>query len=546
MTSSSRPVHAPAALDAALAEWQSVLGVDRARRDARELEVASQATFATSALVCAVLEPSSREEVQAIVQIAGRHRVPIYPVSTGKNWGYGSRVPVHDAALVHLGRMNRILDFNETLGYVTIEPGVTQRQLFEFLQGEGGRFWMDATGASPECSVIGNTMERGFGHTPMGDHCGSACALEVVLASGEVIDTGFARFAGARSGPLGRWGLGPSLDGLFSQSNLGIVTRMSVWLMPAPEAFQAFFFTCTGDDELPPVIDALRPLRMDGTLRSVIHVGNDYKVVAATGRYPWDQTGGRTPLGPEDMARLREALGVGRWSGSGGLYGTAPQVKDAKRRLRRALEGKVPRLQFVDDRVLGLLRRFPRAIGSIMRMDVEKTLAVLEPVYGLLKGVPTSAPLASAYWRKKTGPPASDPDPDRDGCGLLWCSPVLPNTGAAADEVTTLASRVLLEHGFEPQMSISIATARMLVCVVTISYDRAVQGEDESADACFRQLLYELLDRGYPPYRLPVTAMDAVGVPSAFTRTVAAIRAALDVRDIVAPGRYTSATALRD
>jgi 4-cresol dehydrogenase (hydroxylating) len=492
-----------------------------------------------------VVEPVSREELQAIVEIANRHGVPIYPVSTGKNWGYGSRVPVHDAALVHLARMNRILDFNETLGYVTVEPGVTQRQLYEFLQQQGARFWMDATGAGPDCSVIGNTMERGFGHTPMGDHCGSACALEVVLATGEVIETGFGRFDGTRTGPLGRWGLGPSLDGLFSQSNLGIVTRMSVWLMPAPEAFQAFFFTCTGEDDLAPVIDALRPLRMDGTLRSVMHIGNDYKVVAASGRYPWDEVGGRTPLGPDDMSRLRARLGVGRWSGSGGLYGTAVQVKDAKRRLRRALEGKVARLQFVDDRVLRVLKRFPRAIGTLMRMDVEKTLAVLEPVYSLLKGVPTSATLASAYWRKPIAPP-TDPDPDRDGCGLLWCSPVMPNTGTAAREVTDVASRVLIQSGFEPQMSISIASERLLICVITIGYDRDRDGEDDRATACFRRLLEEMLARGYPPYRLPVSAMDEVCGDSGFSRAVSAIKATLDPRGILAPGRYTPPVTLHD
>jgi len=381
-------------------------------------------------------------------------------------------------------------------------------------------------------------MERGFGHTPMGDHCGNACGLEVVLATGEVVETGFARFEGSRTGPLGRWGLGPSLDGLFSQSNFGIVTRMSVWLMPAPEAFAAFFFTCTGEDDLAPVIDALRPLRMDGTLRSVMHIGNDYKVVAASGRYPWDEVGGRSPLDLNTMSRLRKTLGVGRWSGSGGLYGTAVQVKDAKRRLRRALEGKVTRLQFVDDRALRILRRFPRTIGTLMRMDVQKTLAVLDPVYNLLKGVPTSAPLASAYWRKRNGPPA-DPDPDRDGCGLLWCSPVMPNTGVAAREVTDLATRVLLEWGFEPQLSISIASERLLVCVITISYDREIDGEDDRAAGCFRRLLQEMLARGYPPYRLPVSAMDEVGGDSAFARTAAAIKATLDPLGILAQGRYT-------
>ena len=44
------------------------------------------------------------------------------------------------------------------------------------------------------------------------------------MPTGECIDTGFSRFDGAKTGPLSRWGVGPSLDGLFSQSNFGIVT----------------------------------------------------------------------------------------------------------------------------------------------------------------------------------------------------------------------------------------------------------------------------------------------------------------------------------
>jgi 4-cresol dehydrogenase (hydroxylating) len=105
---------------------------------------------------------------------------------------------------------------------------------------------------------------------------------------------------------------------------------------------------------------------------------------------------------------------------------------------------------------------------------------------------------------------------------------------------------VLLESGFEPQMSISIATARLLVCVITIGYDRDGDGEDARASACFRRLLHEMLARGYPPYRLPVSAMDEVAGDPGFARTVSAIKATLDPRGILAPGRYTSSLTLRD
>jgi 4-cresol dehydrogenase (hydroxylating) len=128
-------------------------------------------------------------------------------------------------------------------------------------------------------------------------------------------------------------------------------------------------------------------------------------------------------------------------------------------------------------------------------------------------------------------------DPDRDGCGLLWCSPVLPNTGAHAIEVTRLATQVLLDHGFEPQMSISIATGRSAICVITISYDRDVAGEDDRALTCYQVLVEALLARGYPPYRLPVGSM-AYFDRSAASGVVRTLKAALDPNGVLAPGRY--------
>jgi 4-cresol dehydrogenase (hydroxylating) len=122
----------------------------------------------------------------------------------------------------------------------------------------------------------------------------------------------------------------------------------------------------------------------------------------------------------------------------------------------------------------------------------------------------------------------------------------MPNTGTAAREVTDVASRVLIQSGFEPQMSISIASERLLICVITIGYDRDRDGEDDRATACFRRLLEEMLARGYPPYRLPVSAMDEVCGDSGFSRAVSAIKATLDPRGILAPGRYTPPVTLHD
>jgi 4-cresol dehydrogenase (hydroxylating) len=532
-----RPEGQVPAFAEAIHRWTAIVGAEHVVCDREALAAASTATFRTTSRVIAVVRPGSREDVQACVCVAGRFGVPVYPISSGKNWGYGSRVPVRDGVLLDLGRMNRIVDFNEDLAYVTIEPGVTQRQLFSYLSDRGGRLWMDATGASPDCSIIGNTLDRGFGHTPMGDHCANASGLEVVLPNGELLETGYGRFPAAPAGVLGRWGVGPSIDGLFSQSNLGIVTRMSVWLMPAPEHFEAFFFLTNDPDGLAPIVEALRPLRLNGTLRSVAHLGNDYKVLAGSSQFPWNEVSGR--LDAQAMRRLRKLRSIGCWNGSGGLYGTRAQVKDAKRQLKRALAGKVDRLQFVNDRLLGIMDRYATPFRLLTGWDVRTTLSVLAPVYGLLKGVPTDAPLSSVYWRKKTPVPA-DRNPDRDSCGLLWCSPVLPSTGADAAAVTALATGIVGRFGFEPQMSLSLATERSSVCVITIAYDREVAGEDGRASDCYHALTRELVARGYPPYRLNVGAMDLLEDGSSHAEVVRAIKLAIDPQGIVAPGRYDS------
>ena len=521
----------------ATADWIDCLGAANVISEQAVLAAASTATFETRGRALAVIRPGTVEEVQAAVRIANQYRIALYPVSSGKNWGYGSRAPIADGVIVDLSRMNRIVELDEDLAFVTVEPGVTQRQLFDFLHARGSRLWMDATGSSPDCSIIGNTMERGFGHTPMADHCGNATAFEVVMPTGEVVRTGYARFDPAAPGALGRSGVGPSLDGLFAQSNLGIVTRMSVWLMPKPESFRAFFFMCKDGAGLSELVDALRPLRLDGTLRSTIHIGNDYKVLAGARQYPWAEMDGRTPLDLDTMARLRGEMKAGAWNGAGGLYGSRAAVKDAAGRLRRALRGKVDRLQFVDDRLLALMSRFATPFRVMTGWDVSQTLAVLAPVYGLLKGVPTNGPMSSVYWRKRMPAPA-DPDPDRDGCGLLWCSPVLPAHGKHAETVTQLAARLLLAHGFEPQMSLSLATERSAVCVITISYDRDVPGEDFRAMTCFEELTRELMSRGYPPYRANVASMSYADGAAAHVEVVGRIKKALDPNGVLSPGRY--------
>jgi 4-cresol dehydrogenase (hydroxylating) len=228
----------------------------------------------------------------------------------------------------------------------------------------------------------------------------------------------------------------------------------------------------------------------------------------------------------------------GAWNGSGGLYGTRAQVAEARRLVRQAVKGRVTKIQFLDDRILNFAERFSHTFGLISRWDISRALELVRPVFGLMKGIPTDQPLASTYWRKKMTPP-KHMDPDRDKCGLFWCAPVAPSQGQHAQVLADIASRILLKHTFEPMLSITLVTERALICVISLTYDREIPGEDERARACYEELQATLDQAGYQPYRLGIQSMALAGATGAYGRLLDTIRNSVDPGGILAPERYS-------
>ena len=519
--------------------FRSAVGSENVVADAATRLRYEATTYKTDYKIPAIVLPKSAGEVQACVRIANEFKTPVYPISTGKNYGYGSRVPTADNCIIlELSRMGRILDFNEELGYVTLEPGVTQRQLHEFLREKKSKLWMDATGNTRDHSLIGNLAERGFGHTPYGDHFGNAGGMEVVLPNGDVIHTGMGRFANAQAKGVYRWGLGPYLDGLFTQSNLGIITQATIWLMPAPAYHEYFYFSFRNHDQIGEIIDLLRPLRLNGTIKSAIHIANDYKVISSMQSYPWEQAGGRTPLPAEVMGDLVKTWDCGAWSGYASLAGTWLEVASARRAIKRQLRGKAKRVAFLNPWLLKAAELVKQPYKMLTGVNLPHLLKTLKPIYELTQGVPTDHFMDSTYWRKQGSVPAQT-DPDRDGCGLLWCAPIAPIDGHHATAIYGIVLPVFARHGFEPMVAITLLTERALSCVISVAFDRSAPGEDEKALTCHDQLLAELTAAGYYPYRLSTHAMDKLP-PSepAYTSLLKTLKDALDPNGILAPGRY--------
>ncbi|MGR9105459.1 MAG: FAD-binding oxidoreductase [Gammaproteobacteria bacterium] len=520
----------------AIGAWRAAIGSEYVNTGLAERKAAETATYATDQHVPVILRPKNRTEVQDCVRIANRYRTPLYPISTGKNWGYGSRVPISDGcALLDLGRLNRIVDFDERLAFITVEPGVTQQQAFDFLGAREAELFLGMTGGPRDSSLIGATLERGVAKGPYGDRFAHVAGMEVILPTGECVCTGMGRFDGARSANSHRWGVGPYLDGLFTQSNLGIVTRMSFWLSPVAPNFQICLFTVEDDSRLEALFDSLRGLLLRGVLNTAFVLSNDYRIFSYSQQYPFEESGGHTPLPLEIREKLRNQWQSGLWFCELALYSAcAEQARVERRIIRESLCAHVERLHFVDDELM-------QASDS----ELNQVLPGYDPQEVRLwfarngqRGVPSDANLSMAYWRKRNPLPAQA-DLDRDRCGFIWLAPVTPMLGECIREAVNLVESTCLKHGYEPSIALNCIDARNVYITTAIVYDREVAGEDARAMACYEDLLTRLIGAGYPPYRLGTHAM--ASLPPArddYGYLLRALKQALDPNDILAPGRY--------
>ncbi|WP_198587011.1 FAD-binding oxidoreductase [Glycomyces xiaoerkulensis] len=213
----------------------------------------------------AVVGPGSAEQAAEAVRLVAESGtgVSVHAFSTGFNWGLGSRESAdHDVIALDLAGLSRVRSIDSEDGWAVIEPGVSQGRLASLL--EGSNRMLNVTSASAHTSVLGNALDRGVGMR--GQRTGDLLGLEAVLPDGEVVRTGW--WPGSGFGPVYAHGLGPSLTGLLTQSNLAVVTAAAIRLRPRPEAVRLLAFEFE-PSALEGVVDRLRRWVAQGMTRSV-------------------------------------------------------------------------------------------------------------------------------------------------------------------------------------------------------------------------------------------------------------------------------------
>ncbi|KAF2702919.1 vanillyl alcohol oxidase [Pleomassaria siparia CBS 279.74] len=512
------------ALDAALMQYMAIVGHEQVLQgDALEEYIDPYELYEAEGkrkMPSAAVRPKNIEELRRVLKISNEYNIPVWTFSRGKNLGYGGPAPrVNGSIALDLHRMGKIIEVNAYYAYAVVEPGVTFTELFDYCVENKLKVWPSVPSLGWG-SVIGNTLDRGTGFTPTATHHQHICGVEAMLANGELVRTGQFAVSGSPSSHLSKFTFGPSVEGLFLQSNLGIVTKMGIWLTPAPQAFMACSFDMPNFEDVETIVDVFGPLRRDGLLPNTVYVSNLVEWLGMVGKREevWPESG---PIPEWRIKELQKQLDMGYWNVKFGLYGAKDVIQAHFDELKKIIARKAP-----EGRLTG-------HIFSALDGETLDPASVPDPHGGFFVGMPSlwSLPMVKFRLPKSGG-----------GIGAhLDYSPIIPSDGAAILAWVKLAKEICEAESFDLFCDFFMHE-RHVVLVNMMTFDKTNVAHRQSVEAIFRNLFQEGRKRGYSKYRSHINTMDLVADlydfnDHAYRRFVETIKDALDPNGILSPGK---------
>jgi glycolate oxidase len=198
------------------------------------------------------VSPRTAEDIQKIVQLANKERIPVVPLGGGLSLA-GLAVPFKGGMLLDLKRMDDIIEVNDKARYVVVECGVSQGQLTAYLERHYPHLTHSEPGAPPAATIAGNLAIHGQGDLahPYGFNTDMINGLEVVTPTGEICQFGSCAIG------AGWFTLHPLPDvGLFLGwgGTTGIITKVSLRLFPCKKIRGMAQFVVDDEDLVPEII----------------------------------------------------------------------------------------------------------------------------------------------------------------------------------------------------------------------------------------------------------------------------------------------------
>lgn len=481
----------------------------------------------------AVIQVLHKKELFSVLEFARENRCSVYPISTGHNWGYGCALPVIDhCILLDLSRMNKILEFDERFGIVTIEPGVTQQQLYEFLEIHDYAYLTPTTGAGPNCSLVGNILEHGIGLAPIADHADSVCAMEVIFGNGEVY-SGCMPDTCTSLNKLYKWSVGPNLDFLFLQSNFGIVTQISIRLFPRPQKIEVVTVLLRGNineslcESFNQIQQEIGSHHMSNI--SLMHLQRFLQF---------------NHVSNEDFSfidrRLIKKLHQYSWLVFFGIYGSPRMMRALKAIIKQRFSALHLRPITISMPRYLIWERIGNQCYYGNSILLKNYFSFLQTALLAFSGIPTEQGLKLVYQDSSSLESTTMMNPSFDQCGIIWFSPLIPLDAGHLNQFWELVNRLLEQYERKPLISFTTISPYLFIASVPILYNKLDKKELEKAQKCYENLLARAIESGFHPYRLGIQSMPDQLPQRNFSYwdLVSQLKQALDPEHIISPGRY--------
>lgn len=207
-----------------------------------------------------VVSPRTTEEIQGILKVANKGKVPVVPLGGGLSLA-GLAVPFKGGITLDMKRMDSILEVSEAARYALVEGGVSQGKLTSYLERHHPTLTHSEPGAPPMATIAGNMAIHGQGDlaSPYGFNTDMINGLEVVLPTGEVCQFGSCSIGASwfTQHPLPDVGLFLGWSG-----TTGIITKVSVRLFPCKKIRGVGQFAVEDEELVPEIMRKLTHTQM--------------------------------------------------------------------------------------------------------------------------------------------------------------------------------------------------------------------------------------------------------------------------------------------
>jgi hypothetical protein len=502
--------------------------------------------------VLCVVSVGTEDDIAKILKLANQQAVlgacpfSVYPISTGNNWGYGSGLPNQESentVILDLRRLNKISFFDPENGICTVQPGVTQQDLYTFLTENGDQFMVPVTGAGPNCSVLANAIERGYGITPNTDHFLALTSIRGFLPNGDFYTSALSSLDKSQEQYVDKtfkWKLGPYVEGLYSQSGNLIVTDVTLVLAKKAIGFDSFYMRFYDQKAFASAYYVMKTILSDlGGVVGSINLMDKRRVCAMVAANP-QGAGVHSNMTEAQCASIASENDIPEWTLVGTIYTTKRMAEAARHDIKQIAKGQADQLVFSSSWLI----RIGRLVSARLKLkglkSVTHQLNKLDNGMEIMRGKPNNVALPLAYWRNPSVDPQSKQDlsPAADGCGLLWYAPLVPSKQQKMEEFVEFVRCTCRTFNIEPMITFTNLSSYSTDSTIPIVFNVNDNSAVKDAHACLQSLYEKGLNAGFVPYRLNIEQQKYLPKEHISWQTAKAINASLDKNQILSSGRY--------